>query len=452
MKIEPRFERRFERWNLGKTVKLPKNPAVEQREEKRRMETRIEASLSGAKVEAARTPEPEARPPVSAYGTPAVSIQDAAALYGSDLEALRREGLPQTVDLEALERGLMELTGYDFMKTAGDIGRAIEELSSRCAVAKARIQREPESGEKSGRLQALADLLERQTARFAGNFADSVGAFYEKHGLDGERDRMYDSVRENVRAMYEDYGTFIKNSGGYGMIPEEDGWLRDCDEYMASELRRVLITGGTVYVSASVKAGTLSTETLSAAADLAKRAAFALEGGTAGPVSEEELGVRLGTMALEGYGLAEASGASLRHKEAVLTAFGARMDELLDESDRLLAAKRKTGGSASYPPLDRTVVASLVETMVGTYRVTADAGRALRAGVQRGYKLYGEKRNPGGAERYRESRYWERMFDTGKTGYHGKSNMERMLDSLRAVLPADVPLDRVFGTDLSGKA
>lgn len=447
MNIQPRFQST----GSGRTVKLPTTISAQRREEKRLMEVRIQASLSGTKVEAKKETKPQETPPSSWFGTPPVTIEAAAALYGGDLEALRRDGLPDTVDLEKLERELTEITGHDFMKSTADIGQVLEEMASRFAVVKARIEREPEDGQKGGRLQTLTDLMERQTQRLAENFADSVGGFYEKHGLDGERDKMYQSVLENAHSLYKEYDAFAKK-GNYGNVPAEDAWLRNCDEYMASELRSAYVRGDVCCVS-SLKSGTIHTKDLSAASDLAKAASHCIDGGAAGSVSEEELGVRLGTMALTGYNVVESSKALQYHKQAVLDAFGTRMETLLDESDRLLSKKAETGGKAAYPPLDRAAVASIAETMIGTYRVTGSMERGLEAGIAKAHKRFLEKKNSGGAvERYRRSAYWEQMYVMGRTGSGKNSVAQGSLDGLRASLPADASLDSVFGTSFLGKA
>lgn len=447
MKIQPRFQPA----GSGRTVKLPTTISAQQREEKRLMETRIEASLSGTKVETKKEAKPQAAPPSSWFGTPPVTIEAAAALCGGDLEALRRDGLPETVDLEKLEQELTEITGHDFMKSTADIGQALEELASRFAVVKARIEKEPEDGEKGGRLQALTDLMERQTQRLAENFADSIGGFYEKHGLDGERDKMYQSVLENARSLYKEYDAFAKR-GNYGNVPAEDAWLRNCDEYMASELRSAYVQTGVLSMP-SLNRDMIPMQSLSAASDLAKAASRCIDGGAAGTASEEELGVRLGTMALTGYRLAESSKALQYHKQAILDAFGTRMETLLDESDRLLSKKAETGGKEAYPPLDRAAVASIAETMIGTYRVTGSVDRGLQAGIAKAHKRYLEKKDPHGAvERYRRSGYWEQMLVMKTTGYSGKTGAQGILRGLRASLPADVSLDSVFGTNLLGKA
>lgn len=99
MNIQPRFQST----GSGRTVKLPTTISAQRREEKRLMEVRIQASLSGTKVEAKKETKPQETPPSSWFGTPPVTIEAAAALYGGDLEALRRDGLPDTVDLEKLE-------------------------------------------------------------------------------------------------------------------------------------------------------------------------------------------------------------------------------------------------------------------------------------------------------------------------------------------------------------
>lgn len=450
MKIQPQFHS----WSSQRTVRLPRemSAAWEQREEKRLMENRIQASLSGTKVETKKETKPQETPPSSWFGTPSVTIEAAAALCGGDLEALRRDGLPDTVDLEKLERELTEITGHDFMKSTADIGQVLEELASRFAVVKARIEKEPEDGEKGVRLQALTDLMERQTQRLAENFADSVGGFYEKHGLDGERDKIYQSVLENAHSLYHEYDAFAKSSGIYRNVPAEDAWLQNCDQYMASELRGAYVRTGVLSMP-SLNSDMIPVKSLSAASDLARAASRCIDGGAAGTVSEEEMGVRLGTMALTGYSLVESSKALQYHKQAILDAFGTHMETLLDESDRLLSKKAETGGKAAYPPLERAAVASIAETMIGTYRVTGSMERGLEAGIAKAHKRFLEKKNSGGAaERYRRSAYWEQMYVMGRTGSGKNTSVQGILNGLWASLPADASLDSVFGTSFLGKA
>lgn len=448
--------------NMGKVRQGPAFPKraddTHKTDEEKRMELRKQVSLERTEVKAPTKEEQKetALNSASLTGTAAFTIEDALKLYGVDgseeeLAALREKGLSSEVDLDALDKALSKISKYRLDKAAQQPQQIIEMMASQYSVMKDRIRKHFGGAQRDEKLEALDKVMDKHVERYAKSLSEAVGGFYEKHGISGEKARMYQSVKDGVYCLSEDYDGFIGRNSGFAQIPKGDEWLENCGDYMASQLRGAYAREDGSFRTGS---GSYNMFQIGEAASLVMAAGMIAKSEKAGPVSEEELGIRLGSMAVKGMSVTDGSRALNGHKQAFLSSIGVSMDEILDESDRQITALREdTRLEASYPPLNRKAVASLVGTMVNTYGSTGSIKEALEAGIQRGCRMFKEKENPNGEiERYRKSQYWNEMFSSLSRKYRAKSTLEKIMDGFQVFLPATLSLEGLFGTSLDRKA
>lgn len=443
---------------LYKGKQETKKPALaserrnEREQEKEQIAMKAKASLDGVRVsDAAREEDGKAASSTVEEMLSLFSFEDAVAQCGrlvdgmdqaDSLEKLRESGLPEAVDLDALDGKLARISKLDPQGSAKDTRRIMEYISSQYSVYKDRLKQQ--GGEEAEeQLLRLDEIVEKHVDRFARSFSESVGGFFEDNGMQGERERMYNSVRKGIYEMSRCYDDFIRQNSSYAEVPSGDEWLKNCGDYMASELRKSYVAAGG---GTPLPGECYSTGQLSRAASMALMGETFVNSEHGDAVSEEELGMRLGAMALKGMAYLSSFEDGLpQHREIYLRAFGNRMEAILDESDRKIADQQKAAPKEKrYPPLDREAVAAVVGTIVDYYVATGNGKDALQAGADFGYSAFRQKQGNGIA-RYRESPYWESMFRSISTGYWKKSEFQRMVDEISVLSPVENSLESLFG-------
>lgn len=310
------------------------------------------------------------------------------------------DSVPIEEALKALDANLSRIGDYS-LSSGISIEEALEHIASQASLYKNRIIK----GEASEQLKNLNAIIEKHTEKLARGFAQEVGSFFEGNGMTGEGKRMYDSVKERISFLTRDYDAYITKRGSdFEAIAKAAGEGR---KSLAFELRIAYKKDGNGERFSSIIPA-YSRKELTAAAALVKASEEITRSGKGGTVSEEELGVRLGAIALNGLSFLQGSSAAKGHKAAFLSSIGTHLNKLMDESDAMLAAKSGSSDDADlYKPLDRRAVLSVVKAMTEHYNATGSIKRALRIGTERGLSTYLSKADLNhGTERYRGSDYW----------------------------------------------
>lgn len=314
--------------------------------------------------------------------------------------------------LQQLDSNLSRIGAFS-LSSKIEAQEAIEHLASQYSVYKDYISK---SGSSDQRKQ-LDKIMEKHIDKYAREFSEVIGGFFEDNGLSGERQCMYEAVKERIQTLSQDYDDYIsKNQADYNRLFEEAQQGKSC---LAFDLRKAYKADGDMERFYRYRDGGYTREELSEAVRLVKVANLLMGEGEAEAVSEEELGVKLGTIALKGLAFLETSKARGKHKETFQNAVYSRVTELMDESDALLAEKSENAqDERAYQPLDRTAVKSIIETMVEAYTNTHSFSRALTIGQEEGLQLYCAKADENSAViRYRNSSYWRgvaEQFAAGK--------------------------------------
>lgn len=328
------------------------------------------------------------------------ALQQPDEVYAVNEEA-EAENTPFKGDLldlsaeEALRSFASKMAGVkDFSgKNGNDVRRTIEDLASQYAVYKRHITKYG-TGEQ---IKKFESLFEKTVDRYAGSYAREVGGFYESKGLAGEKARMHDAVKNRVVTLADSYGQFISN---FGEIM--DDVVRESKEGVsgiAEGIRAAYKKEGDGELITPGANGRYTRDALSAAADLMIYAEKIMTKGKASAASEEELGVKLGELALDALAFLETSPALNGHKEIFLNIVGERIEEIMGESGKLLEKEA---------PLDKDAVQSVIQKMVDCFARTKSVTDSIVAGKEKGLRLYLEKQDAkGDVARYRSSSYWE---------------------------------------------
>lgn len=253
-------------------------------------------------------------------------------------------------------------------------------------------------------LEALDSVFESRVNRYARQLASEVGGFFESRGMTGERERMFDSVKNRIYSMTEGYVGFLK---------ERPGLLAgsSVDRCFATDLRLAYRKAGDEEERGPDAKGAYTRREISAATALVRqvRGLEAVE--LAGGVSDEELALRLGKVSLKALAHLDGSKATQAHKAAFRGALSEHMDKVMDESDvLLLGGQEDEAKPVAQHPINREKVWELLDAMETAFQQTQSLAAALLAGQQLGLHSFLARaaQNPG-EPRYQNAGFWNHI-------------------------------------------
>lgn len=308
--------------------------------------------------------------------------------------------LPAEEQLQKLDSNLSKIADYSFSSSV-DVEEVLEHLASQYSVFKKQLT---DAG-STEHLETLDAIMQKNVDSYAKGFSEQVGGFFEKNGMPGEQERMYQVIGEHVKLLSDAYDGFLAADNKLF-----DGLIKRSNEKnlsISSELRRLYQKDGG---GESIGAGIAYTvDTLSSAAQLAKDAQKILSDGDFGAVSEEELGVRLGEIAVIGLDNIEKSEAPPQFKNAFYTAIRSHIDTEIEKSDQLLKEKSsRTSDQRRYTPLDRSAVDAVIQSVIDSYNHSGSVKDAVSVGKEFGMHLFfGKKASQDGVARYEKSDFFD---------------------------------------------
>ena len=250
---------------------------------------------------------------------------------------------------------------------------AIEHFASQYTIYKQHIKKYGSTEQ----LQALDSILNQYVEKYAKEFSEVVGGFFEDHGMKNERKNMYESFQNRVTRLIDTCENYIKiNPDTFQKIVDEAETNGKC---AAFEFLAAYKKDGDMETFKPGSRIDYTRKELAGATELVRRANGILNAGAPGIENEEELGVRFGKIALNGFAALGNTSANGEHREVFLNAVKSRIDDLISESDKLLEAKRQeTHDEISYAPLERDVIYNIINVMIERYWKTVTGAAQQR--------------------------------------------------------------------------
>lgn len=372
--------------------------------------------------------------------------------YDDKLEELRQNGLPENIDWTEFDTDLDYISKFTADANSFDSKQIMEYFASKYAVVKRQLSQDFSGAKLDEQLDTLDSVMQKHIDQFARTFSQSAGGFFDSNGMNGQREKMYGSVKKAIYGRMRDYEAFMESEPDYAHIPgEKDKWLYRCGDYMASELRSAYAARDPI--SPSRDSAFYDMDELKAAADLAAAGNEIAGSDHRLSGSEEELGLRFGIMALKGQAFLNGSNASADRKAAFQRFIDKTIDGLMDSVDEryrtIRQARKHPGDEEGYSPLNRDAVRSIVKGMEKNYKASNNLTDTLKNSVMEGYRRYRDKEASGSSVyRYQFSPFWDNMFQTASGPYQNKSNLEQMADSLNDFLSGHTKIKPAFGTNM----
>ena len=302
-----------------------------------------------------------------------------SALYSMQLYDAWDENLTAEEALEKLDSNL-EKIGDNALSSRLSPQEVIEHIAAQRAI----YGRFLSSKGTEEQMAELDNLIVKHTEQYAKGLSESVGGFFEKHGIKDEKEKIYLSVVDGVQRMTTAYEKFSGSSAiDLNALVEKS---MSSKQSLSNELRKAFAENNLDAQQQPAK----GRYTLQEMSDLHKLARFSYFFGQTGTIKiqgEEELGVRLGTAYIKAFDLIKHSCVDKDHESAFMNAITKQMDSYMDKVDELLVDAQKTNtgvarGDNKTNPLNRDAVQEIVNWMYSYYDTTKSIEKGIAAGKE----------------------------------------------------------------------
>ncbi len=304
--------------------------------------------------------------------------------------------------LENLDKNLSKL---DVLSDSSRISVAegIEHLASQYAIYNQHFKKEGNSEQ----IKKFQQIIQSHVEKFANRFSEKVGGFFEKNGMKGQKEKIYQSVQKSFEIYSEEYSTLLSSRGEWfeGLL-SESGQKEVC---LSFELRRLSVTGGEDGDFLLPATGIEASRKLGEIEKLADAAEKFLSPKNMGAMSEEELGIRLGELMVNSLSVLDSSHAEIYYKDA----FSNAIQNFFDFEIKNSSVSLSQNPDFSDKPFDKKSVSLVAQAMIDSYHHTNSVSQAIINGKEFGMYIYFMKQSSPDYQnigRYQKSEYFNRLL------------------------------------------
>lgn len=348
-------------------------------------------------------------------------------------QKLQQNGISTDIDWGDFEFDMKGI-GFDvkspvFSLKPEDFNRKTDYLASRYAAMKDRIQKNFSGERAQQQMKKLDELYQSAAEELAKGYSNAVGGFLEQNGLSGEKERIYQSVINNVDNRAREYEEYLSNNPDFADLKgTEDEWLEQDDEYIASLLR-----GRDVQNISHEEAKTehYSQKDL----DILGRYVSELTQWehSMHNMDEERIGLDFALLSMKTQHLRKEQGISSSLDSTLTKMLDGFMSHALDRLDKKLSNLRENGAAlhdkAGYAALDRQAIRDVYEKTTEHYKASENMMDAFIYGARYAAGKSLDKMNDGTYRHMNNVFYWTQFFDKSQSGSYpydtGMSAYER---------------------------
>jgi len=293
------------------------------------------------------------------------------------MEKLRREGLDGEVRWSALRQ---EFKAFQ-ATSPEELSDSVDYLASRYVAVLDKLERNYAGEELEAQKTQLEEVYQTGVSGLTEGYAKLL---QENLGVTGaDVQDIKSSLHTALAQRVEDYrGAMDEVNKAMAETGEDSVWLKNCDAYLASQLRK---TGaGTESGKAAY-----SVSDLTAAGKIAKL--YQSENASVAGRDEAKLALNLGMADMKAEKLISTGMVNRKMAELLKNSREAAHSAVLDAADQYLAKQEANRGkyvsAGTYVPMDREMFRQIYSAVMNNYKQSGDAPSAIRAGAAVGQSL-----------------------------------------------------------------
>ena len=158
------------------------------------------------------------------------------------VKEIQNNGLDKEINWDSLNLNLVNVSGN--ILDNNNFSDSLDYLSSQYSVLKNQIQEDFQGEDLKKQISLLDNMFDSTIDRFSHEFSNIVGGFLDNNGLSGEKDEVYNSVKNIYSKQVKNYSKYIGQNDNYANIKSpKNKWLEKDNYYMSSKLREVCKSG-----------------------------------------------------------------------------------------------------------------------------------------------------------------------------------------------------------------
>ncbi|WP_304508337.1 hypothetical protein [Anaerotignum sp.] len=331
--------------------------------------------------------------------------------------------VPQDFIDNLKQNGILE-NNYDTSRTTfylqgldedtANLDHSVDYLASGYVVSKQHIEDTFTGEEKQKALNQIETNFNSAIEQIADKTAKELGGFFEENGVNGETEKIKNSIIKAYHDQIDKYSDYIETDKNYANLNgTENEWLKKDDSYMACQLRKAIKTDETSRVKES-ETGYYSLNELQKTKDVISEIKTSTNDISCYD-DEEKIGYNLAELSLKGEVFSEFSGVSESLKNAVRKSIKHIVNNMTDELNEQLKTERAgVAEPEKLADLNKRDIFSVYNKVMDTYKTTNDMLKALIEGAAFGKNQHMSKTNSQYSNLYRYgntgSKYWNNFF------------------------------------------
>lgn len=339
------------------------------------------------------------------------------------MEELKKVGLPKEIFWKMVEYNLSAKDGMSANRLS-EIAIYIDFLASEYVVYAERVHRDFEGDELKEQVGILDEVFKRSFERMMNIYTQYVGKFLERNDFPNESEVIKQSISELYLRKIHQYAEFIRLEPDYAMIEgTEDQWLLR-DSYFMGDVLRLIVSK--LFEQCIMMPAELYNEAdLCAAGAIFQSANTWLITQKATTVSEEQLGVDLGLLAMKFQVIAEQDELSPQFRKKLMPIFTSFYNYKIDDlNQRHKEAQENVYNRENdlYGELDEIVVEFWTREL-HNYVLEKDIAGVFLEAIPKAFATFKQKVEFGSRlERYQLNNEWYQFYNESETVTHRHSN------------------------------
>lgn len=298
--------------------------------------------------------------------------------------------VPQEFINSLKQNGIVE-ESYDTYRTqfylqglnedTAKLDHSVDYLASGYVVTRQHIE-DNFTGEEKGKALSQLDMdFNTAIEQVAEKAAKELGGFFQENGVNGETQKINDSILKAYQSQVDKYSNYIEGKKDYANLKgTENEWLKKDDSYMACQLRKAANTNEISQVKESEKEY-YSLEELVKTKDVISEIKSSSKN-ISHYSDEEKIGYNLAELSLKGEVFSRFSGVSESLKNAVSKSINHIVNNMAENLNAQLREDRKgMAEPEKLADLSKNDIFSVYNKVMSIYKTTNDMAKALEEGA-----------------------------------------------------------------------
>ena len=303
------------------------------------------------------------------------------------IKQIKNNGLDKEINWDSLNLNLVNVSGN--ILDNNNFSDSLDYLSSQYSVLKNKIQEDFQGEDLKKQISLLDNMFDSTIDRFSHEFSNMVGGFLDNNGLSGEKNEVYNSVKNIYSKQVKNYSKYIGENDNYANIKSpKNKWLEKDNYYMSSKLREVCKSGDYKNLDK-----TYSKDELSVMSTFVNNIKKPIYSEWEFDQNEEAVGLNLGIVELKTNILLESSNLRDDIVDKINIAKKNHFDNTIENYNKKYANSQKNvQDKIGYAMMDKQAINDVFKFVINKYNNSNNISDTINESVDYAKNKYEEKR------------------------------------------------------------